>query len=89
MNAAQKGEIPITFSSDGAALYVYKPTALPAQVYRIELATGTRTLWKEFSPADPAGVYKIAPVIVTPDASAYAYNAMRMLSDLYVAENLK
>jgi len=89
VTAAEKGEVPITFSSDGAALFVYKPTALPAQVYRIDLATGTRTLWKEFSPADPAGVYKIAPVIVTPDANAYAYNAMRMLSDLYVAENLR
>jgi serine/threonine protein kinase len=89
VNAAEKGEVPITFSPDGAALYVYKPTALPAQVTRIELATGARSLWKEFSPADPAGIYKIAPVAMTPDASAYAYNAMRMLSDLYVAENLR
>ena len=89
VNGTQAGEVPIAFSSDGAALYVYKPTALPAQVTRVELATGARTLWKEFSPADPAGVYKIAPVVMTPDASAYAYNAMRMLSDLYVAENLK
>jgi len=89
VNGAQASEVPITFSSDGASLYVYKPTALPAQVYRIDLATGTRTLWKEFSPADPAGVYKIAPVEVTPDGNAYAYNAMRMLMDLYVAENLK
>jgi WD40 repeat protein len=89
VNAAEKGEVPIVFSPDGAALYVYKPTALPARVTRIELSTGARSLWKEFSPSDPAGVYKIAPVVMTPDASAYAYNAMRMLSDLYVAENLR
>ena len=89
VNGVEKSEVPISFSSDGAALYVYKPTALPAQVYRIDLATGARTLWKEFSPSDPAGIYKIAPVVVTPDGSAYAYNAMRMLTDLYVAENLK
>ena len=89
VSAAQPGEVPITFSADGASLYVYKPTALPAQITRIDLATGARTLWKEFSPADPAGVYKIAPVVMTGDASAYAYNAMRMLSDLYVAENLR
>jgi serine/threonine protein kinase len=89
VNAAEKGEVPISFSPDGAALYVYKPTALPAKVTRIELSTGVRSVWKEFSPSDPAGVYKIAPVVMTPDASAYAYNAMRMLGDLYVAENLR
>ena len=84
-----KGEVPITFSSDGAALYVYSPNALPAKIDRVEIATGARTLWKEFNPTDPAGVYRIAPVRITPDASAYAYNAQRILSDLYVAENLK
>ena len=85
----EKGEIPIQFSADGAALYVYRPNALPASVQRIELATGARTMWREFSPADPAGVYKISPVLVTPDGNAYAYDALRTLSDLYVVEGLK
>ncbi|HVR38509.1 MAG TPA: hypothetical protein VMU84_05385, partial [Thermoanaerobaculia bacterium] len=89
VNGVEKGEIPIQFSPDGLALYVYRPTALPAQVQRVDLATGTRTLWKEFSPADPAGVYKISPVLITRDGSAYAYDALRTLSDLYVAEGLK
>ncbi|MBV8517964.1 MAG: protein kinase [Acidobacteria bacterium] len=80
----EKGEIPIQWSADGASLLVYRPTSLPAQVYRVTLATGTRELWKEFAPADRAGVYKIAPVAVTPDSNGYAYNGMRMLSDLYV-----
>jgi hypothetical protein len=84
----EKGEVPICFAVDGASLYVYRPTVLPPQVTKVELATGLRTPWKEFAPADPAGVYKIAPVLMTPDASAYAFNAFRNLSDLYVAENL-
>ncbi|MEA2325919.1 MAG: eukaryotic-like serine/threonine-protein kinase [Thermoanaerobaculia bacterium] len=77
------------FKPDGAALYYYKPTFVPVQIIRGELATGARALWREFAPSDPAGVYKIAPVCMTPDASAYAYNANRMLTDLYVAENLR
>jgi serine/threonine protein kinase len=89
INAAQKGEIPIEWSADGTALYVHDPTALPARIYRIALAAGTRELWKELAPADPAGVYKIAPVLITRDGSAYAYNAMRVLSELYVAEGLR
>jgi hypothetical protein len=39
-------------------------------------------------PSDPAGVYKIAPISMTREANAYAYNAFRSLSDLYVAEGL-
>ena len=87
----EKGEVPITWSADGTLLYVYRPTALPARVYRVSLADGVREPqpWKEFSPTDPAGVYKIAPVFVTPDGSGYAYNALRALSDLYVAEGLR
>jgi len=87
--AAEKGEVPITFSSDGTLLYVYRPTVLPAQIIRIALATGAREPWKAFSPADPGGVYKISPVFITPDASAYVYDALRTQSDLYVVEGLR
>ena len=86
---ALKGEVPVTFSSDGGWLYVYRPNSLPAQVFRINLQSGARELWKQFSPTDPAGVYKISPVAVTPDGAAYAYSALRTLSDLYVAEGLR
>jgi dipeptidyl aminopeptidase/acylaminoacyl peptidase len=85
----EPGEVPIQWSADAASLFVYRPTAMPAHVYRVNLATHTRELWKEFTPIDPAGVYKIAPFCITPDGSAYAYNALRMLSDLYVADGLK
>ncbi|HUP59564.1 MAG TPA: protein kinase [Thermoanaerobaculia bacterium] len=87
--SAEKGEVPIAWSSDGASLFVYRPTAIPARVHRITLATGARELWKEFVPSDPAGVYRIAPVFVTPDGSGYAYTALRTVSDLYVAEGLR
>jgi eukaryotic-like serine/threonine-protein kinase len=84
----EKGEVPIQWSPDGGSLFVYNPTALPARVYRITFATGARELWKEFMPPDPAGVYKIEPVLVTPDGDGYAYTARRTLSDLYVGVDL-
>ena len=85
----EPGEVPIQWSADAASLFVYRPTALPAHVYRVNLATGARELWKEVAPVDPAGVYKIAPICITPDGSAYAYDALRMLSDLFVADGLR
>ncbi|MFL6248598.1 MAG: hypothetical protein ACJ74H_21420, partial [Thermoanaerobaculia bacterium] len=86
---AVAGEIPIQWSADGAFVFVHDPTVLPARVTRITIATGAREPWKEFMPSDPAGVYRIAPVLITPDGNGYAYNAMRVLSELYVAEGLK
>ena len=85
----EKGEIPIQWSADGAALFVYRPTALPAGVHRVTLATGQRELWRELTAADPAGVYKIAPVMITPDGGAYAYTALRVLSELYRTEGVR
>jgi len=81
--------VPIQWSSDAASLFVYRPTALTARVYRVSLATGARELWKEFTPTDPAGIYKIAPICINPEGSAYAYDALRTLSDLYVADGLR
>ncbi len=87
--SAEKGEVPIQWSADGTALYVYRTTALPARIFRITLATGAREPWKELLPADPAGVYKISPLLITPDGGGYAYTARRTLNDLYVVEGLK
>ncbi|HET8773775.1 MAG TPA: protein kinase [Thermoanaerobaculia bacterium] len=84
----EAGEIPIQFAADGASLFVYRPTTLPARVHRVTLATGQRELWRELTAADPAGVYKIAPVAITPDGNAYAYTALRVLSELYLTEGV-
>jgi WD40 repeat protein len=89
VGGTEKGEVPIQWSADGASLFVYRPTAMPAQVYKITLATGARELWKQFTPIDPAGVYKIAPICMTHEANAYAYDAQRITSDLYVVEGLR
>jgi eukaryotic-like serine/threonine-protein kinase len=83
------GEQPITFSSDGGSLYIYQPGELPARVYRLDLHTGQRTLWKELMPSDPAGVETIGPILMTPDAKTCVFGYHRMLADLYLVEGLK
>jgi eukaryotic-like serine/threonine-protein kinase len=83
------GEQPIVWSADGHALYVYQPGELPARVYRVDLQTGQRTLWKELMPSDPAGVENIGPILMTPDAKTCVFGYHRMLADLYLVEGLK
>jgi DNA-binding beta-propeller fold protein YncE len=85
----QTGEQPIEWSADGKSLYVYRTGELPAKVYQLDLATGKRTLWRSLSPADPAGVSQIGPIVMAPDGSSYIYGYHRTLSDLYLVEGLK
>ncbi len=83
------GELPITFSSDGESVYLYQPGELPARVFRLDLRTGQRTLWRQLMPADPAGVETIGPILLTPDTKMCVYGYQRALSDLYLVEGLK
>jgi WD40 repeat protein len=85
----QPEEIPLQWSADGNSIYVAKSASLPGTVYRIDLATGERTLWREIKPDDPAGVYRISPVVIARDGSFLAYNVLRSLGDLYVADGLE
>ncbi|MET0620943.1 MAG: protein kinase [Thermoanaerobaculia bacterium] len=79
----------IRFSSDGSSLYGLRRGQLPAQVSRLDLSTGARTIVHELAPADSAGVVEIVSVVLTPDASSYAYSYHRILSDLFLVEGVK
>jgi dipeptidyl aminopeptidase/acylaminoacyl peptidase len=82
-------DTPTAWSADGRFLYVYRRRELPAKVYRLEIPSGRKELWRELIPADAAGVSSISPPLVTPDGQSYAYNYIRTLSDLYLVEGLK
>lgn len=83
-------EFAIQWSADGKSLYVQGLSdELPEKVFRVDLASGKRELWKEFAPSDPTGVVEIQLLAMTPDARSYAYTYVRLLSDLYVAEGFE
>ena len=84
-----QGEVPVAWSADGRSIYIYRGGELPAKVYRLEIASGSRTLWKQLMPPDPAGVEYVGPILPAPDGTAYAYGYRRLLSDLYLVEGLK
>ena len=88
---AADNDLPVGWSADGHSLYVAQLSELssPGRVFRLDLATGGRELWKELFPADSAGVDEIYRVCITPDGRAYAYSYRRVLSELYVVEGLK
>jgi Tol biopolymer transport system component len=82
-------DTPMQWTSDGRSLYVFQYGSLPAKVELVNVATGKRTFWKSFAPADLAGVHGISIMTVTPDSRVCLYSYLRTFSDLYLAEGLK
>ena len=85
----EEGDLPINFTSDGSAVFVYHTGEIPAKVYRVDLASGKKSVWKEIAPLDPTGVSTMAPVLMTPDGKSYVYGFHRTVGDLYLVEGLK
>jgi eukaryotic-like serine/threonine-protein kinase len=79
----------IGWSQDGRSLFVYRQNEVPARIFRVEIATGRRELWREIAPPDPAGIAGLDPVIVSPDGSTCVYGFRRFLSDLYLVDGLR
>jgi serine/threonine protein kinase/Tol biopolymer transport system component len=89
ISGVEPGEGIDGFSSDGKTFFVHNFAGLPCTVYRVDIATGKRTVWKVLVPADAAGVDSIGGVNITPDEKSYVYTYTRLLSDLYEVEGLK
>ena len=87
-------DIPLQWSHNGRYLYtVARPEGArpPAVgVFRVDLTTGVRSLWKTLTPSDPVGVEDMREtVVLTPDAQSYCYSYQRRLGDLFVVDGLK
>lgn len=84
-----RGEAISGWGPDSSSLMVWDRNRLPAEVDRVDLATGRRTRVLTVLPADPVGIPGIQALQVTPDARAYTYNVTRKLSELFLVEGLK
>jgi DNA-binding winged helix-turn-helix (wHTH) protein len=89
-------ELVIQTAADGQSVFVLahweRPT-MTITINRVDLSTGQRTRWKDVVIRDPVGVMHthpgFMPFLMTHDGSTYVYNYLRVLSTLYVVENLK
>jgi tRNA A-37 threonylcarbamoyl transferase component Bud32 len=83
------GDRPVRFASDGRSLWVFRRGEIPTPVYRVEIETGRRQLWKSLVPPDAAGVSSVDEFKVTPSGHAYFYSYRRTLSELYEVRGLR
>jgi Tol biopolymer transport system component len=84
-----EGEVPLQWSPDGGSLYLFRRGELPVRVFKLDIATGRREIWKQLMPSDPAGVNIILSIRMTPDATSYAYSYGQGLSQLDLVEGLR
>jgi Tol biopolymer transport system component len=96
-----RGELVIQTAADGQSVFVLRGWVTDPRVSRrtmtmtidrVDLSTGHRTRWKDVVVRDPAGVMHthpaFMPFLMTHDGT-YVYNYLRVLSTLYVVENLR
>ena len=79
----------VAWSSDGRSIFVNPELEVPRRVYRVDLVTGKRSLWKTLAPADWVGVFSIWSVQISADEQSYCYSYGRNISDLYLVEGLQ
>jgi Tol biopolymer transport system component/tRNA A-37 threonylcarbamoyl transferase component Bud32 len=83
------GDAPISWTSDGRSLFVYRLGEVPATVNRFDVSTGRKQPWKQLVPPDVSGVTDISSILITPNGNSYVYEYGRTLSDLYLVNDLK
>jgi Tol biopolymer transport system component len=82
------GEV-LAWSPDPHFLYVYQWRQFPIRLYRLNVVSGERQLFKEMHPTDTTGLCDLSHILFSADGRAYVYSYMRMLSELYLVKGLK
>ncbi len=79
----ESGDEPIDWDQDNRHVFVARESGASATIYRVDIFSGKREVWKEIRPADPTGVVSVSRFYVTPSGNSYAYSATRVLSSLF------
>lgn len=89
VSALTETDIISQWSADQRSALVYRRAQVPCRLEWVDLATGRRTLFKEFAPADRTGLLSMREIVVTDDLRSYAYTAYYQVSSLFVSEARK
>ena len=85
----EPGEVLAKWTEDGQALLVYSAAPWETRVYRVEAATGKRTLLQTVEPHEKAGAILPMRLAYAERSKTYVYSTIRILGTLYVAEGLE
>jgi serine/threonine protein kinase len=84
---AADDDSPMTWSPDGKYIYISnRKLGSQSGIWRIEVSTGRRELWKKIVPTDAVGAVEVFPTAITPDGKSFAVQYDRSLDELYTME---
>jgi Tol biopolymer transport system component len=81
------GEYPVQWKADGTSVFVTRNTSPPWRIEQLNLNSGERTPWREFSPVSNAGIAS-SRVRMSPDGEALVHSYSQVLSNLYIVDGL-
>ena len=84
--ALTQADILAHWSAEDKTALVYRLAEIPFRLDRVNLATGHRTLFREFTPSDRTGLLSLREIFVTDDLRSYAYTAYYQVSSLFVSD---
>ena len=64
-------DVPVGFTADSSAVYAFQPDAQGGRIFRIDIASGTRTA-RTLHPSDPAGLVGLGVPTVSLDGEHFA-----------------
>jgi len=80
----------VGWTADGKALFIRNDRhRLPVVITRLDPATGSRKTILSFTPLDPSGFTHSRNAFITPDGRHCVVAYQKILSDLYLVENLE
>jgi hypothetical protein len=83
-------DVPIQWSADGDSIFAIHYGLAPLPIYRVNLKTGKKDLWRELMPADRTGFVRVNGVTMTRDGASYAYSTdVVTASDLFLVRGWK
>jgi eukaryotic-like serine/threonine-protein kinase len=77
------------WTSDPQFVYAYQGHMIaPVKIYRLNIATGQRQLFREITPSDEAGLFGMSKIVFSANGRAYVYSYVRQLSELYLVNGV-
>jgi hypothetical protein len=78
------------WTADPQFVYAYQAHKLaPGKVYRLNIVSGQRQLFKEIIPSDEVGLCGMSKISFSANGRAYVYGFVRQLSELYLVNGVK
>ena len=85
-SGVEPNDAPIGFTADSSAVYAFQRDPQGGRIFRIDIASGARTLARTLHPNDPAGLTGLGTPSMSLDGEHFAYSVGYLKSQLFLVK---